>query len=70
MTIRIKTLLVTAFLISTARFAGAEVVHHIYQYDMSNTTAQTLGGLGTKFLIGCIVLGLAIVAASAISKRK
>jgi hypothetical protein len=65
---RVKHILIAAIVLVTASIAHADLI--TYTYDMSSTTANTLESLGRKFVIGCTVLALGIVAATVISRKK
>ncbi len=61
-------MLVAALVFGGAALANAEINH--YTYDMTRTTADTLESLGSKFVFGCVVLAVAIVAAAVIARKK
>lgn len=65
---RVRHILIAAIVLVTDSTAQAELIN--YNYDISSTTANTLESLGTKFVVGCTVLALAIIAAPIISRKK
>lgn len=61
-----KSTLILSILLASASLAYADLI----VYDLGSAAARTLKGLGTNFVIGCVVLALGMVVAALICKRK
>lgn len=61
-----KSSLILAASLAATSMASADLM----VYEFGARTAQTLDSLGTKFVVGCVVLALGMVAAAALCKKK
>ena len=66
MTYRFRHLLMAALIALSVATVRADLV----TYHITAETSRTLESLGTKFITGCVVLALGIVAAAFISRKK
>jgi hypothetical protein len=61
-----NVLLASILLLGSTSIARAELV----VYDLGNSAARTLQGLGTAFIMGCTVLAIGAIVAAFVSRKK
>jgi hypothetical protein len=63
---KIKQSLIAAVIFFSVAAARADV----FTFHVTSETSATLESLGTKFVIGCVVLALGIIGAAVILRKK